>query len=139
MKNKQLFSKIITLVLISSITYIILCLNGAINMYCSCWANSTAFFGLSIYYFDKNSRTTNRISEWIISLSLIFGILLINLPIRIADWSETMISLPTCVMSILSIFLGWICYRHQRLYTYIIAFIIIAVCNSFLLEKYLSM
>ncbi len=108
--------------------FIMYMLNAFHSLYLSSFACSTVFFWLTWEWLKRTDR--KRISCWIIVATVIVGRIILELPLRIIDFSETRISLLDPVCSIVAIVMAVVCYKRQNLRMGIMAFVVLLLLNS---------
>lgn len=106
------------------------------SFYAGASVQSICFFGLTWFCADK--LKDQPISPFAIALAIIIGRVIWELPIRIIDFYESIISLMLPVFSIVSIVLGLICYREKRAATYFLSGVVLILLNTYVHQAWLE-
>lgn len=106
----------------------------------ACWTAAVSFslaaategicFMLFTRYCCKRYNNEN-VTVGMITCAVIFGRIIIEMPIRIADFNGTLISLPVLFICIVGILMGLLCYQNSNRYVWLGCIIVIAVYSIF--------
>lgn len=104
------------ILLISATSFLLVLLTGilrtTVSFMASTFLGSIAYFGITLFFLRKYSTS---ISDKFILVSLLFGISVMQLSVRIGDFSSTLISLPDFLFHLLAIFVGFIYFKANRM------------------------
>jgi len=92
------------------------------------WTQSVCYFVLTYILLDKYSEERKQYIP--IVLAIIAGRFLIEIPIRIIDFYDSLFSFFVPIIAISSIILSAICYKEKRIAIYIMAVIIVVLLNT---------
>lgn len=88
-------------------------------------------FYLAFTYFCCKKFATGRISCAKIVLAIIVGRFVVELPVRVASFSATLVSLLVSIMSLAGILLGWLCAKKNKAYVWLLSVLIILIVSIF--------
>jgi thiol-disulfide isomerase/thioredoxin len=87
-------------------------LRGYANFQTSSLVGFVAYFLLTIYLISKFKPLLN---DWWIAIIILLGFLILQGPIRVMAFNETLISLPDVAFHLLGIVIGYIYYKFNRI------------------------
>jgi len=103
-------------------------LNAFGSVYLSSFACSALFFWLTwVWLTDTDGK---GIGCWLVVAGIVLGRIVLELPLRILDFLETMLTMLEPVCSLVSIVLAVICYRRRDLRTGVVSFVVLMLLNS---------
>ena len=127
MKNQ--IKRILSLIGISSLLFLCISWSMALSGYAAGWIEGICFFELA--WLCTHYLQNKDISSVTITLSIVFGRILLELPIRIMDFRGSIGSLMVTIICIVAIILGVVCYQEKRPIAYILSTIVLILLNTF--------
>ena len=127
MKNQA--KLVLSLIGISSLLLLCTCWFRTFSGYAAGWIEGICFFELA--WFCTHYLQNKDISSVTITLSIVFGRILLELPIRIMDFRGSLGSLMVTIICIVAIILGVVCYQEKRPIAYILSTIVLILLNTF--------
>lgn len=127
MKKKKLL-----LITFATSVFLYLCVfwvNYFQNLYLSAWVHSLAFISLTWLWLSKKGKEAGMTS---IVGAIILGRIILEIPVRILDFTGTMNTLMLPVSSLLSILLISLCIYKRNIGVYTLSIIIIILANTIL-------
>ncbi len=92
------------------------------------WTQSVCFFSLTFILLEKYAKTDS--GAYYIALFVVLGRIVLEIPIRIMDYFDSLFSILVPIIAIASIVLATICYKEKRTSVYILAAIIVVLLNT---------
>lgn len=105
------------------------------SFYLSAWIHSLAFMALTWFWLSK---TKGNIGKKNLVSAIILGRIILEVPIRILDFSGTVYSLMWPVSTIISILAALLCFYKRNVWIYILSAIIIVASNTILQTVWVS-
>lgn len=130
--------KFFILTAISLIVFLCVCWSLYFNSYNAIWIETVAYFGLTYWCFQKLNKDF-KLSAGAVATAIGLGRIIVEIPIRVADWSESVGSLVFTIACLVAIGLGTICYRYNKTVVFLISFIVLILVNTFGLSLFNNM
>lgn len=127
--KKDILLKLAKIAGLSLALFLIVCWTSGIRFTVGAAAEGISFLVFTWYCCKKYH--TQQISLGMIVLAVIVGRLLLELPDRIINPIDTLISLPVSLICLGSIPLGILCYQVRNKYVWIVCIILILVTSLF--------
>ena len=117
--------------------------------FCICWVRATRSFYLTSYTFTlcyfaltyaclEKLKFQDKMNSIYVCIAIILGFTLIELPIRIIDFSGTIESLIITLFAAISVLLSLICWIEKRFVTAFLSLAIIVLLNTCALARWLE-
>ncbi|MDE6503908.1 MAG: hypothetical protein K2K78_05555 [Muribaculaceae bacterium] len=116
--------------LLSLLLFTATCWSAALQDTTPYWIESIGYFILTYLCIDVFTQKVADLNPWMIGLAAIIGQLIIQIPMRIMDFPGTVGSLMIVVSCIIAILLAVICQKDKRPYSFILAYVVLALFNS---------
>lgn len=130
------FKSFIAITVLSLLCFLATCWLGGISFYLEAAVQSVLFFFLA--WMCLNIKWGKTISVYTLLAAIVLGRIIVELPIRIMDWNDSMVSLMIPIICISSTILGAVSYKEKRLSVYMLSAIIIVLLNTFVQMEWLS-
>ena len=112
----------------SLLLFLITCWTGAYSIYSAGWTESICFFVFTLLVLDKFAKPNSYGVSIIVTI--IVGRIVLELPLRIFEFRETLFSMFVPILSIVSILLAAIYHKEKRISILILAIVIIVLLNT---------
>jgi len=104
------------LLLIFTVAFVLVFVTGllriSVSFMASSFFGSIAYFCVTLYFLKKFG---NLVEHWLIFISLLLGLSVFQVTLRILDWEGQLISLPDFLIHILAVIVGYIYYKLNRI------------------------
>lgn len=130
MKKLTIAKAFLLTTLFSLLFFMITCWSAAFKDTTPYWIQSIGYFMLTYICLDEFSKKLPDLNSWLIGLAALLGLMIIQAPVRISDFASSYGSLMIVVSCVVAILLAVICFKDKRSYSFILAFIILALFNS---------
>lgn len=120
-----------TTALLSLLTFLVTCWSAINADSTPYWVESIACFMLTYFCIDHFSKKTNGSdSTLIIGAAVTVGLLVVQLPCWIMDFSGCVGSMMIFVGCVLATVLAIICWRNTKISSFVAAYVVLALYNS---------
>lgn len=100
------------------------------------WVESVGYFMLTYFCLDICRKRTPDIPMWSVISALIFGRILIEIPIRIYDWDGCKGSVMITASCIIAILMSAYCHKLKKPFAFILSYLILALFNSVVADSW---
>lgn len=112
----------------SLLLFLITCWAGAYSIFSAGWTESICFFVFTLLVLDKFAKP-NCYGISII-VTIIAGRIVLELPLRVFEFRETLFSMFVPIVSIVSILLAAVYHKEKRTSVLILAVVILVLLNT---------
>ncbi len=98
------------------------------------WTESVAYYGFTYYILDKFAKPKTFGVSYV--LAIIMGRIVLELPIRIIEFSDTLGSLIIIINVLVSILLAALYFREKRTSLLVLSFVILTLLNTVVVYKW---
>ena len=130
-------SSLLIAFLLSMLTFLLTFWTAGYSLYAAAWAESICFFVLTFLLLQQYARPDSF--GWPIVVAIILGRILLELPIRITEFRETLFSMFIVMVVIASIILASLYYRERRPAILVLSTIILVLLNTIVHESWLNL
>jgi hypothetical protein len=131
--KKKLFITFIASVLL----FLLTCWSATYTIYAAGWVETISFFALTYFLLEKYNKPGTFGTPYVIAI--ILGRIVLELPVRISDFSGSFFSMFVPIIVVASILLGALCNKEKQTTVYILSLIIIILLNTAVHEKWLQL
>lgn len=122
---------IATILVISALLSLVVCpLNAVNSLSFVVLARSLCYFAFTWYMLNRNEKE-NKINTATIVLAICVGSILLEVPVRLMDFRETLPSIPIPVGECIAIVLARYCYKEKRPVVYALTIIVVLLLCIF--------
>lgn len=89
------------------------------------WVESVGYFMLTYFCLDTCRKRKPDVSVWSVISALIFGRILIEIPIRIYDWYGCEGSVMITVSCIIAILMSAYCHKLKKPFAFILSYLLV--------------
>ena len=130
-------SSLLIAFLLSMLTFLLTFWTAGYSLYAAAWAESICFFMLTFLLLQQYAQPGTF--GWPIVVAIILGRILLELPIRITEFRETLFSMFIVMVVIASIILASLYYRERRPAILVLSTIILVLLNTIVHESWLNL
>lgn len=130
-------SSLLIAFLLSMLTFLLTFWTAGYSLYAAAWAESICFFVLTFLLLQQYAQPSTF--GWPIVVAIILGRILLELPIRITEFRETLFSMFIVLVVIASIILASLYYRERRPAILVLSTIILVLLNTIVHESWLNL
>ena len=130
MKGMTKTKAFLAVCLLSVLLFMVTCWSAILQDTTPYWIESIGFFILCYLCIDGFTKKIKELSPWTIGFAVILGLLIIHISMQIMDFSGSLGSLMIFVSAIIATLLAVICYINKKPYSFVVAYVIIALINS---------
>lgn len=116
------------------ITFLLVCWTTKFQGAAPYWAEAITFFALA--WFISKREEKKGLSPTAIASALILGRIILELPVRILDYTNSVGSLMITINCIIGIILGIICYYGKRTSLYFLSIMIEILLTTFIADTW---
>lgn len=131
---KSLFAKT---AIISALLLLIVCWSAGISFYLCAWVETICYAILTIFLLKRYSQNENK-KFFVITSGIMFGFVLLQLPVRIFNYSSCDISMLVMINTLIAIICTALCYYKKKVYLYVVSAMIIVLLNTIIHEAWLD-
>lgn len=131
---KRLFAKA---TIVSILLLLVVCWSAGISFYLCAWIETISYAILTMFLLARYSQKENK-KILVITSAIMLGLIILQLPIRIYDFSGSVISMMVLINTLLSIMFTALCYYKRKVYLYAISVVIIVLQNTLVHEAWLN-
>lgn len=117
------------------ITFLLVCWTTKFQGAAPYWAEAITFFALA-WFISKREEEKKGLSPTAIASALILGRIILELPVRILDYANSVGSLMITINCIIGIILGIICYYGKRTSLYFLSIMIEILLTTFIADNW---
>lgn len=112
----------------SLLLFLITCWTGSYSIYSAGWTESICFFVFTLLVLDKLAKPDHYSVSFIVTI--IMGRIILEVPLRVFEFRETLFSLFVPIVSIVSILLAAVYHKEKRTSVLILAVVILVLLNT---------
>ena len=133
-----MFKKLLRLFFLSVVMYLCICwVRATKSYYLTSYTFTLCYFAFSYACFER-LKLSNRQQYIYACVAIILGFMLIELPVRVVDFSGTISTLIITLFTAISVILAFLCWIEKRIITYFLALVILILLNISVLPQWVD-
>ncbi len=133
--NKKSVINFFKVVALSLATFLCVCWTAGTDMLNAYWSEAVVYFSIT-YFLCNHFATKGYLKASAVVVAIAIGRVVLELPIRIFNFSSSIGSVMLTLESFVAIFMAWVCWKYKTPVVFILTLVIFILINSFIPEMW---
>lgn len=133
--NKESVINFFKVIGLSLAAFLCVCWTAGTDMLNAYWSEAVVYFAIT-YFLCNHFAIKGYLRASAVVVAIAIGRVVLELPIRILDFSGTIGSIMLTLESLLAILMAWVCWKYEKPIVFILTLVIFILINSFVPEMW---